>query len=323
MKSQVEIEAKYDVAAGQQTPDLVGAAGVASVRTHPEMELTATYFDTADLALAAAKTTLRRRTGGTDDGWHLKLPLAGGDRLEVHRPIDDSTTPPDELTAVLTAILRGRALQPVATLVNRRTVTHLLDADGRVLAELADDAVTGTRHSDEDVTSWRELEVELVEGGREVLAGLDAAVRAAGIASAGGPSKVARVLGPLPPADASTPSTTSPPTSTPPALAAALTDLVAADPMVRIDREGGAARMLDAVRRVAAALDTTATDADPPSGDDSARSDLDRLAGLLAALVEADTGGHPAEVRRVALTGVQEELSAPRYLHLLQALHTP
>ena len=36
--------------------------------------LAATYFDTADLRLAAAGLTLRRRTGGDDAGWHLKVP---------------------------------------------------------------------------------------------------------------------------------------------------------------------------------------------------------------------------------------------------------
>ena len=34
----------------------------------------ALYFDTADLALAARRITLRRRDGGADEGWHLKLP---------------------------------------------------------------------------------------------------------------------------------------------------------------------------------------------------------------------------------------------------------
>src|SRR3954449_1395218 len=40
--------------------------------------LEATYFDTADLRLASAGLTLRRRTGGDDAGWHLKIP-AGSD----------------------------------------------------------------------------------------------------------------------------------------------------------------------------------------------------------------------------------------------------
>src|SRR4051812_11066214 len=48
--------------------------------------LAATYFDTDDLRLAAAGLTLRRRTGGDDAGWHLKVPAAPGARSEVQLP---------------------------------------------------------------------------------------------------------------------------------------------------------------------------------------------------------------------------------------------
>ena len=52
--------------------------------------LAATYFDTPGDRLAANKITLRRRTGGTDEGWHLKLPAADGNRQELHEPLGDS-----------------------------------------------------------------------------------------------------------------------------------------------------------------------------------------------------------------------------------------
>jgi uncharacterized protein YjbK len=45
------------------------------------------YFDTAALALAAHGITLRRRTGGVDAGWHLKLPEGAGARTEVTEPV--------------------------------------------------------------------------------------------------------------------------------------------------------------------------------------------------------------------------------------------
>ena len=38
--------------------------------------LTAAYLDTDDLRLARWRVSLRRREGGTDEGWHLKLPVA-------------------------------------------------------------------------------------------------------------------------------------------------------------------------------------------------------------------------------------------------------
>src|SRR5262249_27081089 len=79
--SSIEIERKYAVDAGFMLPDLSAVPGVAAVtgpRTYP---LTAVYHDTPGQRLAAARITLRRRTGGTDSGWHLKLPgEAGGPR---------------------------------------------------------------------------------------------------------------------------------------------------------------------------------------------------------------------------------------------------
>ena len=43
-------------------------------RERPRATLTAVYYDTDDLRLARSRVTLRRRTGGGDSGWHLKLP---------------------------------------------------------------------------------------------------------------------------------------------------------------------------------------------------------------------------------------------------------
>ena len=40
-------------------------------REPTEFALSATYYDTADLRLARSGLTLRRRSGGTDAGWHL------------------------------------------------------------------------------------------------------------------------------------------------------------------------------------------------------------------------------------------------------------
>ena len=79
--SHLEVEDKADVAPDAVLPVLDGLPQVASVETS-EQRLEATYFDTTNLRLAAAGITVRRRTGGPDDGWHLKLP-AGGARHEV------------------------------------------------------------------------------------------------------------------------------------------------------------------------------------------------------------------------------------------------
>src|SRR6516164_7150796 len=76
--SSLEIERKYAVDAGFVLPDLAAVPGVAAVTSPRTYHLTAVYHDTPGQRLAAARITLRRRIGGTDSGWHLKLPA--GDR---------------------------------------------------------------------------------------------------------------------------------------------------------------------------------------------------------------------------------------------------
>lgn len=88
-----EIERKFEFTsakAGRRfltgPPDLTGTAGVAAVLDQGTADLDAVYYDTHDLRLAADSLTLRRRTGGSDAGWHLKLPVAPGVRDEVQAP---------------------------------------------------------------------------------------------------------------------------------------------------------------------------------------------------------------------------------------------
>ena len=87
-----EIERKYDAspagtAALDAVESMIGVPGVAAVtRQDPEI-LDAVYYDTADLRLIRAGVTLRRRTGGDDAGWHLKLPVGAGTRDEIRIPL--------------------------------------------------------------------------------------------------------------------------------------------------------------------------------------------------------------------------------------------
>ena len=77
-----ETEQKYEVEGDVALPSLADLPRVAAV-SEPEQEtLTAEYYDTDDLRLLKAGITLRRREGGSDEGWHLKLP----DRRRVARP---------------------------------------------------------------------------------------------------------------------------------------------------------------------------------------------------------------------------------------------
>ncbi|MGY1836723.1 CYTH domain-containing protein [Blastococcus sp. SYSU DS0510] len=196
---QLEIERKFDVDEGFTVPALAGVDGVAVVAEPVVHELAAVYHDTPDLRLVRARITLRRRTGGPDEGWHLKLP-AGSARRELHAPLaGGADVAPAELLEVIGGLLAGEVPAPVVTMRTRRVVRELGDAEGRVLAELADDTVTATVPAEAaggtpEVRTWRELEVELVDGPEAVLAAVGEALLAAGARPSPRASKLAHAL---------------------------------------------------------------------------------------------------------------------------------
>ncbi|MGW4947214.1 CYTH and CHAD domain-containing protein [Actinoplanes sp. NPDC004185] len=193
METATENERKYDVPAGFELPPLIGAGGVRELGEAEVHELDATYFDTDDLRLARHKRTLRRRTGGGDAGWHLKTPADGSSRTEHRLPLTDGDDVPAELVAKVRTIVRTRPLGPVARLRTHRVETPLRDEQGRTLALVAQDRVGAETGGTEQ--NWQELEVELVDGGPEVLDAVEGLLRAAGATPAAGPSKLARALG--------------------------------------------------------------------------------------------------------------------------------
>src|SRR5436305_14972346 len=69
----MEVERKFDVVESTVSPSFDGIAAVAHVDKPPVESLDATYFDTPAHDLARNKITLRRRTGGHDEGRQLKL----------------------------------------------------------------------------------------------------------------------------------------------------------------------------------------------------------------------------------------------------------
>lgn len=110
----VEMELKFDAPDSGVPPCFDGLAAVSRVEKQPTQLLDAVYFDTPNHDLAANWVTLRRRRGGHDEGWHLKLP-AGEARTEIRAPLGtvDSHVP-DALLDVVRAIVRDRALVPAA-----------------------------------------------------------------------------------------------------------------------------------------------------------------------------------------------------------------
>jgi CHAD domain-containing protein len=175
-KVPVEIERKYDVDGQSSLPRLNGVGGVAQVRYRPPMALEAVYFDTADRDLSANSVTLRRRTGGTDAGWHVKIGK-GDRRLELQSPLDgdgsvdvvsspEAVSVPDRILDLVQVHVRGKDLQPIARLNTLRSVVDLMDGQGRRLAEVSDDQVAAMavgRRAASRVQHWREWEVEVVD----------------------------------------------------------------------------------------------------------------------------------------------------------------
>ena len=195
-----ETERKYESPAGSGLPDWTKAAAVRAVSEPVQIELDATYFDTADHRLLAAGITLRRRTGGDDAGWHAKIPAGKDSRDELRLPLTTAGRVPASLTGLLTGITLGADLVEVARIRTTRTEWSLTGRDGEPLASVAADQVAAeASHGADGITldSWREVEVELAAGASDAapLDALEKVLIKAGFERAGSASKLARVLG--------------------------------------------------------------------------------------------------------------------------------
>ncbi|MDQ6850884.1 MAG: CYTH and CHAD domain-containing protein [Actinomycetota bacterium] len=258
--SQIEIEAKYDAPGSLRLPPFGRLHGVDRVGDPEAMALEATYFDTPAFKLAAHGVTLRRRSGGDDPGWHLKTPLPHGARREVHRALNRSRRadpqPPVALLRLARAYLRGDQVAPVVRLKTERTRYRMYGPEGDLLADIADDRVIGQSMGAEvTLTEWREIEVELVDGNRKLVAAADRLLRRAGAVPATTTSKLARALDYRP-----APPTVGPPGSAGAAVVAYLqeqvTALLAADGAVREDEPDSTHSMRVATRRLRSVLTT-------------------------------------------------------------------
>ncbi len=198
----LEVEAKFAVEQDTPAPPLTQITSVEATSPSVEHHLSAIYYDTQDLRLTHSKITLRRRSGGKDDGWHIKLPAAQG-RTEIHAPITEgSTAVPSELLVQVRAIVRRDELVPIAQVDNDRHETQAFAADGSLVAEFTDDHVTawsllpgGTK------AQWREWEFELAEElatspeGRDIIHSATTVLINAGGRKSPSPSKLMTALG--------------------------------------------------------------------------------------------------------------------------------
>ena len=289
----VEIERKFGVPEHGGLPSFDGMAGVvARTENLPAQFLEAVYFDTARRDLAANRIALRRRTGGTDAGWHLKLPSADGAsadaRTEFHAALCDEI--PDELRDIVLAIVRDRLLLPVARIVNNRVVTLLYGADGSAVAEFCDDHVSASRLDADGMAEaeqqWREWELELVDAGIDeaggILQRLANRLHDAGAVAAGHGSKLAKALGDT------TPQHREPPSDpVHRAVAEQIAALLEWDRAVRADADDAVHQMRVTIRQIRSLLQ--ASEADFGLTDDATiLTELRELAAVLGIARDAE-----------------------------------
>ena len=202
----VEVERKYDVDDSTPLPSWDAIPGVDAVTAGEARALDAQYFDTGAADLARAGVALRRRTGGPDEGWHVKGPRTGDGRLELGWPLGESDELPPQV-AEFVAQWTTAPLLPLARIENARTAYLLIGPDG-VVAEFVDDRVRGTDLRPSTgmpapaPREWREWEMELGpaapadEAGRNAFfQAVEQAVAAAGGRVSPSGSKLGRALG--------------------------------------------------------------------------------------------------------------------------------
>ncbi|MGJ3509783.1 CHAD domain-containing protein [Enemella sp. A6] len=202
MHTHLEVERKFAAEPDALLPAFGDLAVVDATR---EFHLVATYFDTPDYALARAGVTLRRRTGGSDAGWHAKLPKSADNRVEVHADLDSGRSAvlvPDRMRAELSELVGLAPLVPIAELRTHRIERDLCAGrGGQVLGVLCDDTVLALRSTGrtDSVERWREIELELAEGSPDWFGSVgDAIAATTGFSVAADASKLAHALGPLP-----------------------------------------------------------------------------------------------------------------------------
>jgi CHAD domain-containing protein len=344
-----ETEIKYESAPGAVMPSFDELPQVARTEEAPGEQLDAEYFDTEDLRLIRAGITLRRREGGHDAGWHLKLPLGDQSRREIMLPLGRVRKHvPAELARLVRVHTRGRELMPVAVISTARRRQLLLDGTGAPLGEVACDDVTahaiGRRAG---LSRWHEVEVELTGGSREILDATDKLLQRHGLSRAGQFAKLARALD-LPAPEPGRRRQAGPAAPAGDVLVGYIEAQVAAlkalDPMVRGDEPDAVHQMRTTTRRLRSTFQSFTRFFD--------RSDTELLIGelrwlgavlgeardaeVLAAHLAARLGqlsaeqvvgpvaarvtGHFASIGAQAQARIAEALDSPRYFALLDRL---
>jgi CHAD domain-containing protein len=168
----------------------------------PARTFVSAYHDTADFRLSRRGITLRHRVEDGARLWQLKIPT-GAARIELELG-GPPARPPEEMTALLVALLRGEPLLRVARLRTRRESVR---RDG---AEIVEDSVS-VLEAQRVTGRFRELEIELFDGDEKSLRRVERSVRKAGAEPSDWMPKLHRALGlvfetePAPPAPDASP----------------------------------------------------------------------------------------------------------------------
>lgn len=294
-----EVERKYEADDGVAELALTVLDRLPGTNADPAVarhHLSAVYYDTADIALAADGITLRRREGGTDAGWHLKLPSGKDTRTELRRPLTPLAdgVPAEFVGLVLATTLRA-PLAPVARIDTDRVGRRWTTRDGRPIVEVVVDRVTATdlRPSGGE-RHWTEVEVELGAGPRDLLDQIERGLADVGLHPSAAANKLARTLGMAPRHEQRTGATAGDVVMA--YVAAQVAAIKRNDVGVRLDRPDAVHRARVAIRRLRstfkvfrAVLPATRTAA---------------VAGELSWLGERLGAARDAEVQRERFTGM-------------------
>ena len=166
MRMITEQENKFEVDPDWAMPPLTDLVPDGGHLDQERRDLDNTYFDTPGAGLRLFGITLRRRVGGSETGWQLKVP-SGTARTELQSG-SRAKKLPDALAEGVAGLLAGESLDPVATIMTTRTAYRVVNADGELVLEIADDQVqSGPPDGESMLYAWREVEVELGPGGKK------------------------------------------------------------------------------------------------------------------------------------------------------------
>jgi CHAD domain-containing protein len=324
MKAEVERELKLE----GEGVDLDRLGGDA-IESHV---FSSVYHDAPDLRLLRAGVTLRRRTENGASVWQLKLPHADA-RLELEEAGGPASVPAS-LAAVLSGLLRGQEVVPIAMLATRRSgrAVEGVEVTMDEVEVLEDDLV---------VRRFTEVEAELVDGPVEALDRVGRELQKLGARKGKATPRILRAVDV--PERRGAGATATALEALQVMVGAQYDELLRYDPIVRVSDDAESVhKMRVAVRRLRSVLRSARPMLDKPWVR-SLRNELDWLADGLGAVRDLDvllanlgadaeklSGTHPArtaellhplaEERTRAREELRERLAQARYYRLLDTV---